>query len=126
MLDLVEAHDLQLEDVKGVHATIGPAQESMLRNHSPVTALEAKFSLEFAVAAALVARKVGLQQLTDEFVGKPEVRAAMRLVGSSTVDTRCPIEPILALNDRLVVDLKDGRTLDYATSGSLAAMPSCR
>ncbi len=112
MLDLVEAHDLQLEDVKGVHATIGPAQESMLRNHSPVTALEAKFSLEFAVAAALVARKVGLQQLTDEFVGKPEVRAAMRLVGSSTVDTRCPIEPILALNDRLVVDLKDGRTLD--------------
>ena len=36
----------------------------------------------------------------------------MRLVGSSTVDTRCPIEPILALNDRLVVDLKDGRKLD--------------
>jgi 2-methylcitrate dehydratase PrpD len=112
MLDLVEAHDLQLDDVKGVHATIGLAQESMLRNHSPVTALEAKFSLEFAVAAALVARKVGLQQLTDEFVGKAEVRAAMRLVGCSTVDTRCPIEPILALNDRLVIDLKDGRRLD--------------
>jgi len=59
VLDLATAHDLRAQDVKRVDASIGVAQASMLRNHSPATGLEAKFSLEFAVASALVARSVG-------------------------------------------------------------------
>jgi aconitate decarboxylase len=112
MLDLVNAHDVKAADVAKVHATIGIAQASMLRNHSPQTGLEAKFSLEFAVASSLVARKVGLQQLNDEFVRQPEVREAMSKVDSSTVDTRCPVEPIFSLTDQVVVELKNGRKLD--------------
>ena len=112
MLDLVNAHDVKPADVAKVHATIGIAQASMLRNHSPQTGLEAKFSLEFAVASSLVARKVGLQQLNDEFVRQPEVREAMTKVASSTVDTRCPVEPIFSLTDQVVVELKNGRKLD--------------
>lgn len=112
LLDLVSANDVRPADVTRVHATIGVAQASMLRNHSPVTGLEAKFSLEFAMASALVARKVGLRQLTDEFVGQAEVREAMSKVSSSTVDTRCPVEPIFSLTDQVVVELKDGRKLD--------------
>ena len=30
----------------------------------------------------------------------------------ATVDTRCPIEPVFALNDRVVLELRDGRKLD--------------
>jgi 2-methylcitrate dehydratase PrpD len=112
VLDLVNANDLKPRDVAQVHATIGVAQASMLRNHSPVTGLEAKFSLEFAVASALVARKVGLQQLTDEFVGQPQVREVMSKVSNSTIDSRCPIEPIFALTDQVIVELKDGRKFD--------------
>ena len=112
VLDLANANDVKPADVARVHATIGVAQASMLRNHSPATGLEAKFSLEFAVASALVARKVGLQQLTDEFVGQPEVREAMSKVSSATVDTRCPVEPIFSLTDQVIVELKDGRKLD--------------
>lgn len=41
---------------------------TVLRNHRPTTALAAKFSIEFAMAAALVAREVGLAQLADGFV----------------------------------------------------------
>lgn len=112
VLDLVDAHQVKAEDVKQVHAAIGVAQASMLRNHAPVTGLEAKFSLEFAVASSLVARKVGLQQLTDEFVGQALVREQMAKVRISTVETRCPLEPIFSLNDQVTIELKDGRTLD--------------
>jgi aconitate decarboxylase len=112
VLDLANAHDIKAEDVKQVDATIGVAQASMLRNHAPATALEAKFSLEFAVASALVARKVGLAQLSDGFVAEAPVREAMDKVKIAAVDTRCPIEPIFALTDRVVLELRDGRKLD--------------
>lgn len=112
VLDLATANDLKPEDVREVHATVGGAQASMLRNHAPVTGLEAKFSLEFAVASALVARKVGLRELTDGFVAQPRVRETMAKVKTSTVDTRCPIEPVFALTDRVEIELEDGRKLD--------------
>jgi aconitate decarboxylase len=112
MLDLIGAHDIKPADVMEVRACIGVAQASMLRNHAPVTGLEAKFSLEFAIASALVARKVGLAELTDSFVAEPMVRQLMTKVKTSTSDVPCPIEPVFALNDRVVVLLRDGRALD--------------
>jgi len=60
----------------------------------------------------LVARKVGLAQLTDKFVGEAPVREAMGKVSIATVDTSCPIEPVFALTDRVVLELRDGRKLD--------------
>ncbi len=112
LIDLARKHDLRAEEVAEVHASISPTQASVLRNHTPVTALEAKFSLEFAVAAALVARNVGLAQLTDQFVNCPEVRNIAGKVRIEPVDTSCPIEPVLALHDRVVVVMKDGRRFD--------------
>ena len=112
VLDLATAHNVNAADVRAVNASIGVAQASMLRNHAPVTGLEAKFSLEFAVAAALVARKVGLAQLTDGFVAEAPVREAMGKVHIATVDTHCPLEPVFALTDRVELELHDGRKLD--------------
>ena len=112
VLDLARANRLRAEDVKEIRARIGVAQASMLRNHSPSTGLEAKFSLEFAVASALVAGKVGLAELTDEFVGRPAVREIMPKVRIATDDTPCPIEPVFAMNDRVEIELRDGTTLD--------------
>lgn len=112
VLDTVRRENLSAEQVKSVHAQIGKTQASMLRNHSPQTGLEAKFSLEFAVASSLVAREVGLSQLTDDFVRRPEVQATMKMVATETVDTTCPLEPIFAFADRVRISLKDGRALD--------------
>lgn len=112
VLDLAKANDLRAEDVAQVSASIGAAQASMLRNHAPVTALEAKFSLEFAVASALVARKVGLTELTDEFVARAPVRQAMGKVKIGIADTHDPIEPVFSLTDRVEIELNDGRKLD--------------
>src|SRR5262245_22370230 len=112
IIDLAREENVRPDDAGSIQATIGAAQASMLRNHAPTTALEAKFSLEFAAASALVARAVGLAQLTDGFVTSAEVRQAMRKVEISTVETKCPIEPVFAFSDRVRIRLKNGRTVD--------------
>ena len=68
--------------------------------------------MEFAVASALVARKVGLRELADGFVAQPDVREMMGRVRTTTTDTQCPIEPVFALTDRVTLELNDGRRLD--------------
>ncbi|MCW8086873.1 MmgE/PrpD family protein [Sabulicella glaciei] len=112
VLDLVSRHDLQPEEVASVEASIGETQAAMLRNHAPRTGLEAKFSLEFAVASAVVARNVGLGELTDGFVARPEVRAIFPKVRIATRDTRCPLEPAFAETDRVVLRTTKGEVLD--------------
>jgi aconitate decarboxylase len=112
MLQLIEQADLKASDVKHVSATIGKAQASMLRNHRPQTGLEAKFSIEFAIASALVDREVGLKQLTDTFVQRPDVQAQFAKVSTKINEEPCPLEPSFSLHDRVVVELTDGRVLD--------------
>jgi 2-methylcitrate dehydratase PrpD len=85
-LDLVVRHDLSPNHVSRIQVSTGRTQLLMLRNSRPRTGLEAKFSMEFAMAAALVARKVGLAELTDEFVLRPDVQAIFPRVSFSTTD----------------------------------------
>ena len=74
-LDLIARYDLSPGAVERIHVATGETQLLMLRNSRPQTGLEAKFSMQFAMAAALIARNVGLRELTDEFVRRPEVQA---------------------------------------------------
>lgn len=112
VLDLCASHGVGLQDVAQVHTHIGVAQASMLRNHHPQTGLEAKFSLEFAVAASLVRGKVGLAELSDVFVQEHAVKEAMAKVKISTVDTQCAIEPVFSMHDRVQIQLHSGAMLD--------------
>ena len=125
MLDLVQQHDLVSEQVRSVHVTLGATQASMLRNHRPTTALEAKFSLQFAVAAPLVLRKIGLRELQDDVVRRPEVQAQFGKLRIETVDTVCPTEPTLALSDRVRIETVSGQVLDsgevFETRGSVGS-----
>ncbi len=83
-VDLATRHDIRPSDVHGVHVSTGAMQMLMLRNELPQTALEAKFSLQFAMASSLVARKVGLAQLSDDFVRSPPIQSLMPRVSTTT------------------------------------------
>jgi 2-methylcitrate dehydratase PrpD len=83
-LDLATRHDLKPAEVEGVRVSTGEMQMLMLRNARPQTALEAKFSLQFAMASSLVARNVGLAQMRDEFVCSPLIQALMPRVSTTT------------------------------------------
>lgn len=111
MLDLVAAHDLAPDDVRAIRTEVGETQRVMLRNRTPRTGLEAKFSIEFAMASALVARRVGLAELTDAFVQRPDIQANLAKVSCATV----PNEPgtVFAPADRVSIVLACGRELAH-------------
>jgi 2-methylcitrate dehydratase PrpD len=113
MLGLVHAHRLEPGNVKEIRVHTGATQKLMLRNANPKTGLEAKFSMEFAMAAALVAGRVGLSELTDEFVLRPEVTEAVAKVHCTTTDEVMAGDQPFAPDDRVSVVLSSGDVLEH-------------
>ncbi len=80
MLDLLKARPVAPEEVEAVTVEMSARNYSVLRNRRPQTGLAAKFSVEFAMASALVAGRCGLPEVQDSFVQRPEVQALMERV----------------------------------------------
>jgi 2-methylcitrate dehydratase PrpD len=84
MLELLARHPLGPAEIERITVSISDTHALILRNHQPQTGLAAKFSMEFAMAAAVIARRAGLAEYTDGFVKRPEVQDLMRRVGIET------------------------------------------
>ncbi|MFH1603855.1 MAG: MmgE/PrpD family protein [Pseudomonadota bacterium] len=80
MLDLLQANPVDAAKVSRVTVSTSKRFIITLRNHAPQTGLEAKFSMEFAMACALIAKRASLVELTDSFVRRPDVQALMKRV----------------------------------------------
>jgi 2-methylcitrate dehydratase PrpD len=84
-----------------------------LIHHEPRTGLQGKFSLEYAVAAALLDSRPGFASFTDEAVNRPEAQRVARLVkttaspgGGSLLAGQADITLVLADGDRHEVSLR--------------------
>ena len=108
MLDLLEQQPLEAGNVKRVDVTISRENATVLRNHRPATALDAKFSIEFAMAGALVARKVGLTELDDDFVRREPVQSLFERVHVTPSESYDPDSPGSAVTDQVAVTMDDG------------------
>lgn len=75
VLDLRAQHGLTLADVRSVHVRTSAGALTPLIHARPQTGLEAKFSMQYAMAAALLDGAVGLASFTDEAVLRPEAQA---------------------------------------------------
>jgi 2-methylcitrate dehydratase PrpD len=113
MLDLVDKYKLKSDDVAEIRVRTGATQKLMLRNSNPNTGLEAKFSMEFAMAAALVAGRVGLAELSDEFVSRPEVKSVFAKVRCTTTEETMPGDRAFAPFDQVSVVLASGNVLEH-------------
>jgi 2-methylcitrate dehydratase PrpD len=111
MLTLVQEHGLRPEAVSSIDVHTGVAQLRLLRNPAPRNSLEAKFSMNFAVAAALIARRVSLAELTDEFVCRPDVIAMAAKVRCTTTEDKMPGDELFAPDDRVSVRLASGEAI---------------
>jgi 2-methylcitrate dehydratase PrpD len=80
MRDLVIEHDLHPESVDRVTVTLEDAASEMLIHAQPEDALQAKFSIEFCLAAILREGEAGIHEFTDEYVDEPETREAIEKV----------------------------------------------
>lgn len=115
MLDLINEHDLTSQDIGTMHVHTGITQRLMLRNHRPQTGLAAKFSMEFAMASAVVARRVGLQELTDDFVSRKDVQEMIERVEVTVNEEKAPDADLpVAPFDLVWITLRDGTVLRHA------------
>lgn len=112
VLALCEMHDLKAGDIARIDATVGAMQKLILRNHAPQTALEAKFSMEFALAAAVIARRVGLPELSGTFVTRADVVELMGRVHTAICDDIMPDLPF-APQDEVSITLRSGEVLRH-------------
>jgi 2-methylcitrate dehydratase PrpD len=76
-----------MDQVAGVDVVVPPGALAPLIHHRPTNGLQAKFSLEYAVAAALIDREVTLASFEDVRVGRGDVQALLRTVGVETEAT---------------------------------------
>ena len=114
MLDLTGEQTIDPAKIDSVTVSTSRLNSKILRNHLPQTGLEAKFSMEFAMASALIAKRAGLAELTDEFVLSPEVQALMKRVTVQPDDREDPEKPGKSPYDMVTVQTVDNRRLESA------------
>ena len=149
-LQLHADHGPEAAAIERVTARISEAHSSVMQFRLPADAMQAKFSLEFAVAAPLIFGRLGFAEMRDDCVRRGDVQALMRKVVREEGPDDDPIYPVGARCDTVGVLLAGGTELasepvyryrghgqnplspdelrakfmDCATSGARASSPS--
>jgi aconitate decarboxylase len=108
LVALCNTFQIDASQVREAVPLVSERHAAVMPFHTPQTALEAKFSLEFVVAAALLRRKVGLTELSDAFVQSETVQALMRKVRITTTPDSDPHYPGAAPADFVRLLMLDG------------------
>ena len=112
VFDEMAAQGFSAGDVEAVRCFVAPMAEPNVRRRDPQTATEAKFSMSYCLACALVHGRVGLAQFTADALRDETVRAvascisvagdpALAADGGETFSSPASVE----------IDLRDGRRL---------------
>lgn len=121
ILSLLMEHPVEPQRVARIAVTISRRNRSTLRFSVPQTVLEAKFSMEFAMASAVLAGRCGLLELSDEFLQRQQLRALMPRVHVLADDREDATRPGEAPQDVVQLETVDGlchtRAVDYVRGG---------
>ena len=111
ILALRAKHDLDLDRVKRIEVETHSQAVRIAGNPEPKTPYEAKFSIHYCLAVALLRGKVGLREFTPELLADERVRRLMRCVEVSVdpeIDAQFPVK----WPARVRVALDDGTTYE--------------
>src|SRR5260370_10243958 len=109
-LRLIRENKIKAEDVERVDVGTNRNMPNALIHHRPASGLEAKFSMEFCMAALLLYGKAGLTEFTDQVVNRAEVRNMVGRVrfGVHPEAERAGYNKMTSI---LAIHLRDGRTI---------------
>lgn len=110
-LSLVAQHRIQAHDIDRIEVMLGKIQAATLKNDRPQTGLDAIFSVEFGIAAAIIAGNVGLNEVSDTFVGRADVQDLLQRVTVVANEDYDPAWPSMSRFDQVRVYLSGGETL---------------
>ena len=110
MLRLIRENKIKAQDVERVDVGTNRNMPNALIHHQPKDSLQAKFSMEFCMAALLLYGKAGLNEFTDEVVNRPEVQAMIGRVhfGVNPVAEAAGYNKMTTILD---IRLRDGKTI---------------
>ena len=94
------------DEVERIEVESNQGQFSNLVQTNPQNVLDAKFSMEFAMACAVIAKRCTRAEFTLDFVHRADVRALMSRVKRVVIDSQGHE------GDGLIVHLRDGRRLE--------------
>jgi 2-methylcitrate dehydratase PrpD len=114
MIDSVTAMDSVLRNranaIRSIRVYLGKSQSQILRYRTPSDALQAKFSAEFAVAAAILAGHVGLGELEDAYVNGVDVGRLMSCTERIESDEIDLDQSLFSPADWVEIEFTDGET----------------
>ncbi|HVY20292.1 MAG TPA: MmgE/PrpD family protein [Bauldia sp.] len=116
---MLAGRNIGAQDIAGIDVTMGKGQTAVLVNERPRDGLEAKFSEQFAMAAAVVIGRMGIAEVSDAVVRRPDIQNFFPKVKLHAVDEYDPRDPVHSPTERVVVRLNNGGTID---SGPIASI----
>jgi len=111
-IEMAQRPGFSADRVRAIDVWVGRRQAAMAHHRMPGTALEARYSVPFAVAAGLLARSAGFAQLEPEFFLSEGVERMIAATRIHLVDAVSADDPVFAPADRLRVEMEDGAVLD--------------
>ena len=111
MAQMIRENKIKAEDVESVDVGTNHNNLAALMRHDPKTGLEAKFSMEYCMAALLVYGQAGLGEFTDAAVKKPEAQAMIKRIHFYT-DPEAEAAGYDKMTTIIKIHLKDGRLLN--------------
>jgi 2-methylcitrate dehydratase PrpD len=88
VLELVRRHNVKASQIEHIKVTVDATSARPLVYPRPIDGLQAKFSLPFAAAVAVIDREAGLRQFTTRRVRDPGLRLLMNRVELSRSSQR--------------------------------------
>jgi 2-methylcitrate dehydratase PrpD len=108
--DIVIEEDLHEKDVREIRLRAGPNILEPLRYTDPVDDLQAKFSLQFALASILLRRRAGPREYSMEWLMDPAMQSTMRKV-KTIHDEGIAAMGVEKMRSIVEVELTDGRII---------------
>jgi 2-methylcitrate dehydratase PrpD len=104
--EILETEEVDSSKIASIHATVNDFLMPSKPYRAPTTALTAKYSVEYDLAAMALDRRLGNAQFTDEAVNRPAVRALMDKVQIEEIEGVVGSVP---LESTVTVVMEDGR-----------------
>lgn len=123
MLMLVRQNDLTPGNVAKIESRTHPRRFAHTNRPDPHGALDAKFSVQYCLARALISRQVLIEHFEDGSYDRPDVRAVLARVSSTSWPDR-PMDPSEHFGADVTVTLTDGRVLTQSVRRPLGRGPT--
>lgn len=119
-LKIMQDHQVNPQDIESVDVEMGRGQVTCLVHDFPQDRYQAQFSGQFAIAAAVLLGKLGVEETADEVVQRPDMRAFYPRVRLIATDETDPRDPVFSPTESVTMTLRNGKVF---RSGPISTVP---